>query len=675
MRRLGGVVVVLLAATSSASTSALAASVHVRAGRIAVSGTALVDIPLSRHAKPFRSYALSADRRYGLGDSFVGSSTQSVARRIAHVWLSFRDDAATGRRWLLGCAAAVPTTRGCKVAGKVSVASPPPASVGTPTLTGTPLAALVTAQPGSWSVTAPDGTTYTLNVPANSTFASGVDALTMQPVSALTPAGAAGRLVDGVMISPAGEAPPGATLTVKPASTVGASAYLVGFGGIETSGAAFALPIMLGRSATIPVTQLGGYGIAVSGRAARDASASPPACSAPAAGTVRASVVRRPRSTAARPAAAAASQPLTGCSSAADRAAQQSKALGNQLAAERAAELAGNGDPAAIAGMISAVTSAQQTLGSELEGVLAQHPTESLVGQAEVLTEALNGAERQLELMGDESDRSQTLSRLAEVNKWALTYSQQVCNSAPGGATSVDMVFQSQRIFSFERQAELLGFAGDPAAVIRQASDCFQRARFNLKASGTAKVDDGFENGSVTISADNVPIAGRISSGGGVYFAGADANLAYTDSSMSIDPQYGVPLGESASFASMGGVFRPGQYINWDLQSRIRCDQNHQFVNDKSMKFLLPPDGLWNDGQTVQLSGPITQGPSWSGAMQNAWGQVHKLDKIRIAIPVEQPPNPSFPAQPPFSESNSGSPPLGSWSYSATITAQQLPIG
>jgi hypothetical protein len=196
-----------------------------------------------------------------------------------------------------------------------------------------------------------------------------------------------------------------------------------------------------------------------------------------------------------------------------------------------------------------------------------------------------------------------------------------------------------------------------------------------LSPSGSATVDDGFETGSVKLSADNVEITGQnVEATKGVLLGGKDATLKYSNSSISIDPAYSQ-LGESASFSSTGGVFRPGETVGFTLNYRIRCDQNRQFVIDKSMKFDLVPDGLWNDTQTVQLSGPIPQGPSWSGAMFAAWGQVHKEDKTPIVVPVEQPPNPSFPSLPPFSESKSGTLPLGSWSYSATISAQSLPIG
>jgi hypothetical protein len=672
MRRIGGVVVVLVAATSAASRSASAAGVHVRAGRIAVSGTARVDIPLSRHAKAFRSYALSADRRYGPGDWFVGSSTQSVARRIAHVWLSFRDDATTGPEWLLGCAAGVPTKRGCKALSRVSVAAPPQATVATPTLAGAPLVATVTAtQAGSWSVTAPDGTTYTLNVPAEATLSK--DVLTMQPVGALTPASAAGRLVDGVMISPAGAAPPGATLTVTPAPGVSANAYLVGFGGIDPSGAAFRLPIILGRTATIPVTQLGGYGIAVSSAAARDAAATVPACSDSGARSESATTSHRAQLTSARP--AGGSRPITSCSSAEQRIQQLQEALTKQLAAERQSQLAGTSDGTDTGALIDAAASAQQAVTSEMNGILAQPPTEAGTAQLEVLSASLSGGERQLELLGDTSHTATTLSILERVVRYGLTYAQQVCNSAPGGANSIDVVFQAQRLFGAERQLELIGSSADFGPVIEQASACFQRARFNLSASGGATVDDGFETGSVKLSADTVQVTGAdVQARKTFLLTGKSGSLTYSDHSIAIDPNYSQ-LGESASFSSTGGVLDPGNTIDFALNYRIRCDQNRQFVIDKSMKLYLLPDGLWNDTQTVQLAGPILQGPSWSGAMTAAWAQVHKLDRTAIVVPVEQPPNPSFPSEPPFSETNSGTLALGSWSYNTTISAQSLPIG
>jgi hypothetical protein len=495
----------------------------------------------------------------------------------------------------------------------------------------------------------------------------------MQPVSALTPQSAVGRLLDGVVIRPAGAAPPGATLTVTPASGVGANAYLVGFGGIDPSGASFALPIVLGRTATIPITQLGGYGIAAPAAAARDAPAAAPACSHSGARNRSTAGLHGARMTSVR--AAGGSLPMTSCSSAERRIEQQSVALSEQLAAARRSQLAGKSDVTEIGVLIDASASAEQVITSEMDGILGQPPTEAGTAQLDVLSDSLNGEEAQREHLGDTSNEANFRSTVERVVKYGLTYAQQVCNSAPGGADSIDVVFQAKSLLGKERQLELLGSPLEFEPVLQQANACFQRARFSVTASGGATFDDGFETGSVKLSADNVQVTGQVdANGGGFLFAGKSQTLTYSDSSIAIDP-VATPLGESASFSSTGGVFDPGNTIEFDLNSRVRCDQNGQFVIDKSMKLYLLPDALWNDTQTVQLSGPITQGPGWSGAMVAAWGQVHKGDKTPIVVPVEQPPNPSFPSEPPFSESKSGTLPLGSWSYDATFSAQSLPIG
>jgi hypothetical protein len=631
----------------SISPHAIRSAVKISAGRLAPSGTALVTgrLPKSISGKP-KSFVLSKNSADGSGDVVLGSASEKAPKGTYRSWVSLPDIIATGSWHLLACGKATPSSSSCASVGAVHVGNAPAPVVATPKLeTSHASSDIFSGNNTKMTATAADGTTFTLSVPASDLAFP----VTMTPVSSLSPASAVGSLTDGVVIGPAGDAPAGATLVIKPKKQPPKTARIVGFG-IDPSGAAYSLPIAFGKTAKIPVQELGGYGIAVPTSSANHAK---PAC-APAP-----HLVMRP--------AASGSRPLTSCSSAAQRIQQLADALRPSIGKARQDALLGVDQGNALTHEITGgMVAATAAIESEAAQVFNQPSSDEGAAELQTLATTAMGLARQQELLGvDSSAMGNLLNRIIsyETNN-LVAYCTDKSTTRPAAA----LLAHAFQVFGFDRQLGLIGGENLIAKAEQAATACVERVNIQLKATDSSDFSDIELDLKAAVAANNVMIQGEAdpSSVFGASLQGADATLTYISSSVTVQPLY-AQAGETGTFVATTGTVHPGT-VGFDATTHIRCDQNRQFVVDYTANLRLRSEDLWQDIQKLQtaFNGTVI-GTTRTGSVEaGAWAEDVNSGKIPAFFQV--PIDPSKPTELADSGPCFGSECV-SFSYDATFTA------
>ncbi len=555
----------------------------VSAGRLAVSGTALITgkLPKSFSGKP-KSFALSKNTTFGAGDSYVGTAALKAPKGSYKAWISLADDATTGMFRLLACKKTTPSAPTCTAVGTAHVGAAAAPVVATPKLETTRMVSrMFNGKAASLTATGSDGTKFTIKVPAS----DAIYPIELTPVSSLSPTSAAGKLVDGVMISPLGEAPPGSTLVIKPGKRKPPkNAQVIGFGGIETSGAAFPLPIPFGKTATIPLASLGGYGIAVP--VAKSSNAVQACPSAP-----DVLAVAQP--------AASGSRPLISCSSAEQRMRQLGNAIIKELGIARQELLLGQEPSANIGEMfVEAGTADTQALENEAGRLLNQPPTDQGSAELEVLTMDALGIARQSELTGQPHDEIDQL--VDQMLNYRLKNLHELCMGG-GPQPAIQLLAHAMLALGTMLEARTLDdpALGNEAGTIRSA--CLRRVKINIDITDSSEFDNNTLDVSAAVTADHVMVTGHddAKAVGGVALKANDVTLTYDSASVSVDP----PLSgvETAEFTSKSGLVHVGT-VGYSASTKVRCDKNKQFVYDYKASLWADPSTLWKDVQKVQIS-------------------------------------------------------------------------
>ena len=623
-------------------------AVKVSAGKLSVSGTALISgtLPKSFSGKP-KSFALSKNTTFGAGDSFVGAVALKAPKGSYKAWISLADDAPTGTLRLLACEKATPSAPTCTAVGTAHVGAAAAPVVATPKLeTSRMVSRMFNGRAASLTATGSDGTKYTIKVPAS----DAIYPIELTPVSSLSPASAAGKLVDGVMITPLGEAPPGSTLVIKPGKkTPPKNAQIIGFGGIETSGAAFPLAIPFGKTATIPLAALGGYGIAVP---VAKSSIAVQAC--PSAPDVLA---------AAQP-AASGSRPLISCSSAEQRMKQLGNALIKELGIARQELLLGQEPSANIGEMfVEAGTADTQALEDEAGRLLNQPPTDQGSAELEVLTMDALSIARQSELTDQPHDQIDQL--IDQMLNYRLKNLHELCMGG-GPQPAIQLLAHAMLAFGTILQARTLDdpALGNEAGTIRSA--CLRRVKINVDITDSSEFDDNTLDVSAAVTADNVMVTGHddAKAVGGVSLKANDVTLTYDSASVSVDP----PLSEveTAEFTSKSGLVHVGT-VGYSASTKVRCDKNKQFVYDYKASIWADPSSLWQDVQKVQISveGTVV-GNNIGGVEGGSFSEGIETSKILQPFEIK------LDTQPPTELKNGGACPSANckkFSYDATFDA------
>lgn len=624
---LGAALATLVVVTSVVASPA-AAAVRVSAGRLSPNGFALVSGSLP-HGVKFtpRSFALSKDSRFSRNDVVVGAAPRKARRGRFTAWVALPDAVATGRFRLLACRRRTPSRSSCRPAGAVRVKSPPAIPAATPTAdpahtaTGT-----FDMQGGSISLTAADGATYVLTVPQNAVPNLTV---TMTAVSSLTPASAVGTLVDGVMIDPAGSAPPGTTLEIK-RSSVPRGAREVAFGGADPSGGAFPLPGRVTADTTVPVMGLGGYGVAVAaaGHAADVVPRHVP-CDQPAADI-----------------AAAGSRPLMSCITAAERMRQLS---------DSAFHLLVSGGIAAVAPVFQAAAS---DLASEMGKITSLPPTDEGEAELEQLLILAIGVDRQAQLMGLQDS---VAAMDGYLYKAALYYYNLVKSKCMGAGQTADVYIEFLfDAIAADRQFQLLGGPTGDIFAIEQA--CVSHIKIQL-------------NGKIDATTDNSVFTEHVIAHATATITGAkdtlnlesnDPALVFDTASSQADPSFASYGGSATTISKQGNMY--GGTFTVQATKRIRCDKNRQFVIERHAFLYIHPFGLWADAENVQLAVNGTPaGTEPAAAASQAWANDYSDSKQRFEFELGgQTPNQTI------SKSDSGAcngMECQTYSYSATLDA------
>jgi hypothetical protein len=432
------------------------------------------------------------------------------------------------------------------------------------------------------------------------------------------------------MITPAGDAPPGAVLTITPSRRLDAKARLVGFGGIDPSGAAYPLPAVLGKTATLPVTEFGGYGIVepvarrarIAGRAGRPRIACAPDGAH---------------------AAAAGGRPITSCSSAAQRLKALADALAPEISKGRQEEMTGvQLDSTTRQDLESAFTGLLEALNQEAARVLNQEPTDEGDAELQVLTTIAIGIERQAQLLGlPETGDGRTA--VGDIVQYGLKNIQRACT---GTQTASQLLAHAMRAFIIGEQAERMGVGGlqpDPGA-LRAA--CLLRVRISLDVSDDSSIEGGssFDGQHVKISADGITIAGRDDPNafGGVALHAADANLTYDSATITLNSPFNQ-IG-TARYTGKSGYVHVNK-VGYSASSHVRCDKNRHFVVDRDVRLWLEAAGieaLWNDVQKIDITEEGTDlGTHTETVEASVWGLGLDAGSIPKSMPVvlEVPPD------------------------------------
>jgi hypothetical protein len=541
-------------AAASRSPSALAlalAKVTVTAGRFVASGTAQISgkLPKAHPSKP-KAFALSHNTTFGVGDVALGTASMKASKGTYRSWVSMPDVIATGAWDLLACDKATPTHASCFAIGTVHV-----------TTSAAPVSATLKLEKARAV-----SHTFLLKLPASDQFYPA----TMTPVSSLAPARAVGRLLDGVMITPIGDAPPGATLVIKPPKRLAAKAKIVGFGGIDPASAAVDLPEAFGKTATIPLASFGGYGIVTPlGRSSKLASIrkAPPACGP----TSTAGAARS------RP-AAAGSRPVLSCISAAKRLQELSDSLQPEIAKARQGALMGKDESSSLAHDIeNALNAGLGAIDDEAAQVIQQPPTDEGAAELNVLAGLAIGVSRQEQLVGLPDAAASAL--IGKILKYEMDNLQAACKPGGPAKPAVALLAHATQAFNSHRQLQLFGAAGYDALAMQVEADCLRRAKVELDVTDTSDVTDTELDVNAAVTA-KVMITGQddANSFSGVALHAPDASLTYESSKVVVQPLW-VEAGETATITATSGVTHTPEIGYW-AQGRLRCDKNRKFVFD-----------------------------------------------------------------------------------------------
>jgi hypothetical protein len=597
--RIVALVVALISAAVPASADAherVKRVVRVVHGQLAPDGVAELSGALPARLKP-GSYALSKSARFDKAAVTLGFAAAKARRGTFDAWLAIPDAVSRGAYQLLACRGKRPSKSGCVAVGTVSVGAAPTIRAATPTLDSAHAASgsADIVNGGTVTATAADGTMFILTVPNH-----GIEytPITMTPVTSLAPASAVGRLVDGVQIDPAGEAPPGATLEIRHAGGYPAGARTVAFGAGDPSGGAY--PILTPPSAdiTIPIAYFAGYGVTVPASKSADTR---PARSVP----CEARAVT----------AAAGSRPLISCTSAPDLTA----ALVDAFA---------RGDTAALE---LAYQAGEQQVAAEMARIEAQPPTDEGAAELEVLSTVGLSIERQVQLMGLETGNGIT-AELAN----AFTYQYNLIKSKclrPGSSPSDIYVSYYIDAFELARQGNLIDGAV-PSDLDSVASSCFQRIKLQLAGNLDGQTDTGQWTGHAVVSG-TATIKGA--AGLTLVVDPQQAPLTFTSASAQADPAFAAPpINGTATVTSTGGFFQPQQPGIWATR-RVRCDKNHHFVVERHTYLLVKPGGMWADKEQIQIAvnGNNAGPPEDASHASNAWANDYGLGSTTPRLQLE----------------------------------------
>lgn len=613
---------------------------RVRGGTLAPGGTALIagTLPKGKTFAP-KSYALAKGTTYSATAIALGAGPLKAAKGQLSAMVSLPDLAPSGSFNLLACSAAKPSAKSCVATGKLTIAPVATIPTATPTLDPAHAAsAFIGIQGGKIIATGADGTKYTLTVAPHGMYG---EEITVTPVTALTPASAVGTVVDGVMITPGGEAPAGSTLEIKRASAPPAGTREVGFGGIDPSNGAFALPGRIRADTTLDVETFGGYALATpaSGHAAE----------------VRPSAVacQRGGHRIAR-AAAAAAAPAINCTSAAARNSELASAL-------QAADALPSGVQREAA-FIAAFEAAMTPITTEIDRVVAAKPTEQGAAELEELIVIGAGIERQAELSGIPNEATVPLSAALLA---AAGYHYRLIKSVCLGPQAKSDIFIS---YLFEaigaaREMELLG--APPSDLTSVIIACADRIKLQVAANDDATVDHSGGWTSHVVVTDKA----TVSSDPNLQFVVSNKNLTFDTAESQADPSLAGQGGSASMTAESGTLQLDKESVG--ASRRVTCDGNH-FTFERHTYFNVTPTGIWEDSETVTLSvngGSVFQPDAVAAT---SWLQIHPADEQkppRIVMEI---------GGAPFTESNSGQCTViggdacTTYSYSASLATTAL---
>jgi hypothetical protein len=627
------------AAPAMPAASANKGSVQVKGGTLAPGGTALIagTLPKGKEFAP-KSYALATGTKYTATAIALGAGPLKAAKGRLSAMISLPDLAPTGSFNLLACPKAKPSAKSCVATGKLKIAPVATIPTATPTLDPAHAAsAFIGIQGGSIVATGADGTKYTLTVAPHGMYG---EEITVTPVTALTPASAVGKVVDGVMITPGGEAPAGSTLEIKRASAPPAHTRAVGFGGIDPSNGAFALPGRVRADTTLDVETFGGYALATpaSGHAA-DIRPRAVACQSD-------HVVAR--------AATGAAAPAINCTSAAARDSGLSSAW-------QAADALPTGTQREAA-FIAAYEAAMTPITSEIDRVVKSKPTEQGSAELDELIVIGTGIERQAVLSGlpDEAT-GQLLAALYAAADYKYRLIKSVC-LGPQAKSDIFISYEYEALAA-SRIMELFG--APPPDLVSVVIACADRVKLQVAANDDATIDLSGGWTSHVVVTDNA----TVSVDPNLQFVVSNKNLTFTTAHSQADPAL-VAQGGSASMTAESGT------LNLDKEStgatwRVICNGN-QFTFERHTYFYVTPTAIWADGETVTLSvngGSVFQPDAVAAS---SWLQIHPLTAQK------PPPIVMEIGGAPFTESNSGlctvigSDVCTTYAYSASLATTAL---
>ncbi len=615
-------------------------SVHVKGGTLAPGGTALIagTLPKGKTFAP-KSYALAKGTTYSAAAIALGAGPLKAAKGQLSAMISLPDLAPNGSFNLLASAAAKPSAKSCVATGKLTIGPVPTIPTATPTLDPAHAAsAFIGIQGGTIVATGADGTKYTLTVAPHGMYG---EEITVTPVTALTPASAVGTVVDGVMITPGGEAPAGSTVEIKRPSAPPAGTRAVGFGGIDPSNGAFAIPGRVSADTKLDVETFGGYALATpaSGHAA-DVRPIAVACQRGGHRIARA-----------RPAAA----PTIDCTSAAARNSELASAL-------QAADALPSGVQREAA-LIAAYEAAMAPITSEIDRVVAAKPNEQGAAELEELLVIGAGIERQAELSGVPND---AMSPLTAALLAAAGYHYRLIKSVCLGPQAKSDIFIS---YLFEalgaaREIELLSGA-PPSDFTSVITACADRIKLQVAAHDDATVDHSGGWTSHVVVTDQA----TVSSDPNLQFVVSNKNLTFDTAEAQADPALAGQGGSASMTAESGTLHLDKETVG--ATRRVTCNGNH-FTFERHTYFNVTPTAIWEDSETVTLSvnGGSVEQPDAVAA--TSWLQIHPADEQnppRIVMEI---------GGPAFTESNSGQCTViggdacTTYSYSASLATTAL---
>ena len=598
---------VALLSAAGAVPAKTAQAVTVKAGHLAPSGVAELagKLPKTVKFQP-KSYALSHTGRFTAAATVLDTTAQKAAKGRFLAWVGLRDDASTGHFTLLGCKVAKPSRSGCKPLGTATVGAAPRIPAAIASLDTAHIgSATFGIQGGILTVTGADGTTYTLNFPEHGPYS---ETVTMTPVTALTPASAVGRLVDGVVISPSTEAPAGTTLEIKRAAALGVHAHAVAFGDVDPSGGAFPLPATAGADTTIAVSEFGGYGLAVPATgAAADRRPVPVRCERPLTASQRALAS----------AAGSGSRPLMSCISAA----QRDTTLSNAIAA--AASLSG---AAKLAAIYAAFETAAEPIADEMLQIINAPPTDVGAAELEQLSILGGALERQSQLSGvPEQVMSRLHAALVAVAEYSYNLVRMVCLKA-GSQPSDIYISYMQQALNVSRELEVLSSA--PADIASVILTCANRIRLQLVATDDATVDHSGQWTDHVAMTDTATITSA-----NLQFSASNTMFTFASAQSQAEPSF-VAVGGSTTMTSETGALHP-EPMGVSATRRVHCDRNRTLTVERHTYLAIGPPGIWGDHENVSVSdNGVTLPKEPEQAADVAWAQDYPAKSPQLKLEI-----------------------------------------